>query len=75
MAQFVDVCFGLPFLHQLVQVATSFLLRPGDAEMLQRAVARVLRVESLGIKVPSSSDLGFVSGSTFFGHFDQCCFF
>lgn len=32
--------------EQILEVATSFLLRPGDGDMLQRSVARVLRVES-----------------------------
>eukprot|EP00435_Cladocopium_sp_Y103_P060981 s191_g22.t1 len=32
--------------EKILEVTTSFLLRPGDGDMLQRSVARVLRVES-----------------------------
>ncbi|CAL1166223.1 unnamed protein product [Cladocopium goreaui] len=34
------------FCREYIEVATTFLLRPGDGDMLQRSVARVLRVES-----------------------------
>ena len=34
----------------ILEVATSVLVRPGDAETLQRCLARVLRVEPRGCK-------------------------
>lgn len=42
--------------EKILEVATTFLLRPGDGDMLQRSVARVLRVESNCCSVAVAQD-------------------